>query len=128
MSVRKVGGHDQRSRVLSILLEMKSEEQGLLEARTSEANKISTATLNAIAAFSAIAVLACVFGYWGTVSNLRHKERVEKALSESESRLKSLLAKEQDLARIDPLTTVPNRRAFYESLEKNQVRSLRYRR
>ncbi|HZZ15422.1 MAG TPA: diguanylate cyclase [Candidatus Sulfotelmatobacter sp.] len=124
----KLSENDQRSRALSILLEMKSEEQALLVSRTSQANQTSTATLNAIVAFSAIAVLACVFGYWGTVSNLRHRERVEKALSESESRLKSLLAKEQDLARIDPLTTVPNRRAFYEALEKERVRSLRYRR
>lgn len=124
----KLSENDQRSRALSILLEMKSEEQSLLEGRTSQANKISGATLNAIAAFSVIAVLACVFGYWGTVSNLRSREKVEKALGESESRLKSLLAKEHELARIDPLTNVPNRRAFYEALDKERVRSLRYRR
>lgn len=124
----KLSTNGQRSLVLNLILEMKSEEQSLLVARTAQANQTSTATFNAIAAFSVIAVLACAFGYWGTVSNLRHRERVEKALSESESRLKSLLAKEQDLARIDPLTTVPNRRAFYEALEKERVRSLRYRR
>ena len=124
----KLGANDQRSHVLNIILEMKSEEQSLLLGRTSQANKISRSTLNAIAAFSVIAVLACVFGYWGTVSNLRSRERVEKALSQSESRLKSLLAKEHELARIDPLTTVPNRRAFYEALDKELARSLRYRR
>jgi diguanylate cyclase (GGDEF)-like protein len=124
----KLGANDQRSRVLSIILEMKSEEQSLLTGRTSQADQIARATLNVIAAFSAIAVLACVFGYWGTVSNLRSRERVEKALCESESRLKTLLAKEQELARIDPLTTVPNRRAFYEVLDKERVRSRRYRR
>jgi diguanylate cyclase (GGDEF)-like protein len=53
---------------------------------------------------------------------------VGKALSESESRLTSLLAKEHALARIGPLTTVPNRRAFYEALDKERLRSLRYRR
>jgi diguanylate cyclase (GGDEF)-like protein len=119
---------DQRSRALIIILEMKSEEQSLLVTRTSQANQISTATLNAIAIFSVIAVLACLLGYWGTVSNLRRREKMEKALGESESRLKSLLAKEYDLARIDPLTTVPNRRAFYEALDKERVRSLRYHR
>ncbi len=124
----KLAANDQRSHVLNIILEMKSEEQSLLESRTSQANKISGATLNAITAFSVIAVLACVFGYWGTVSNLRSRERAEKALSESESRLKNLLAKEHDLARIDPLTTVPNRRAFYEALDKERVRSVRYHR
>jgi diguanylate cyclase (GGDEF)-like protein len=128
MSGGKLGANDQRSRVLSVILEMKSEEQSLLEGRTSQADKNSRATLNAIAAFSVIALLACGFGYWGTVSNLRSRERVEKALSESESRLKSLLAKEQELARVDPLTAVPNRRAFYEALDKERVRSLRYRR
>jgi CHASE3 domain sensor protein len=60
MSGGKVGAYDQRSGVLSILLEMKSEEQSLLEGRTSQANKISRATLNAITSFSVIAVLACV--------------------------------------------------------------------
>jgi diguanylate cyclase (GGDEF)-like protein len=122
-------GYDvQRSRVLSIILEMKSEEQSLLVGRTSQASKTSTATLDAIAAFSVTAVVACGFGYWGTVSNLRSRERAEKALSESESRLKSLLGKEQELARIDPLTNVPNRRAFYEALDRERVRSLRYHR
>jgi diguanylate cyclase (GGDEF)-like protein len=124
----KVSANDQRSRVLHIILEMKSEEQSLLVGRTSEATKVSRSTLNAIAAFSVIAVLACVFGYWGTVSNLHSREKVEKALSQSESRLKSLLAKEHELARIDPLTTVPNRRAFYEALDKELARSLRHRR
>jgi diguanylate cyclase (GGDEF)-like protein len=124
----KLDANDQRSRTLNIILEMKSEEQSLLEGRVAEANKISRATLDAIAAFSVIAVLACVFGYWSTLSNLHSRERVEKALSESESRLKGLLVKEQELARIDPLTTVPNRRAFYEALDKERVRSRRYRR
>jgi diguanylate cyclase (GGDEF)-like protein len=114
--------------MLSILLEMKSEEQTLLGHRTSEVNEISGKTLNAITAFSIVGVLACVFGYWGTLSNLHRREKVEKALSESESRLRSLLAKEHELARIDVLTTVPNRRAFYEALEKERVRALRYHR
>jgi diguanylate cyclase (GGDEF)-like protein len=117
-----------RNRALDILLEMKSEEQSLLVGRTAQANKVSRATLNAITAFSAIAILACSLGYWGTFSNLRSRERAEKALGESESRLKALLAKEHELARIDPLTTVPNRRAFYEALDKERVRSVRYRR
>jgi diguanylate cyclase (GGDEF)-like protein len=124
----KLNDNDQRSRALSILLEMISEEQTLLVNRTSQANRISGKTLNAITAFSAVAMLACVFGYWGTLSNLHRRERMEKALSASEARLKSLLAKEHELARIDPLTSVPNRRAFYEALEKERVRTLRYRR
>ena len=128
MSLGNPGESDQRSRAMSIILEMKSEEQSLLVGRTSQVNKISRATLDAIAAFSVIAVLACVCGYWGTFSNLRSRERAEKALSESETRLKSLLAREHELARIDPLTTVPNRRAFYEALDKERVRSLRYHR
>src|ERR1700721_922648 len=82
----KLGANDQRSRVLSIILEMKSEEQNLWAGRTAQADKISRATLNAIAAFSVIAVLACVFGYWGTVSNLHSRERGERALTRRKSR------------------------------------------
>jgi diguanylate cyclase (GGDEF)-like protein len=128
LSGDKFGANDQRSRALSIILEMKSEEQSLLVGRTTHADKTSRATLNVIATFSVIAVLACVFGYWSTARNLRARGRVEKALGESESRLKSLLAKEQELARIDPLTAVPNRRAFYEALDQERMRSRRYRR
>jgi len=128
VSSENLSAGEQRSRVLSIIAEMKSEEQSLLVDRTSQANKVSKSTLNAITAFSVIAVLACAFGYWGTVSNMRSREKVEKALGESESRLKHLLAKEHELARIDPLTTVPNRRAFYEALDKERVRTLRYHR
>jgi diguanylate cyclase (GGDEF)-like protein len=128
ITASSLSANRQRSRVLSTILDMKSDERSLLVGRTSQANQVSTETLNAIAIFSVIAVLACAFGYWGTLTNLRRREKVEKALSESESRLKNLLAKEHDLARIDPLTTVPNRRAFYEALDTERVRSIRYHR
>ncbi|MHB8218186.1 MAG: MCP four helix bundle domain-containing protein, partial [Candidatus Sulfotelmatobacter sp.] len=42
----KLAANDQRSRILSIILEMKSDEQSLLVGRTSEVNKISKAALN----------------------------------------------------------------------------------
>jgi hypothetical protein len=63
-----------------MILEMKLEEQSPLRGRAARADKISRTTLNAIFAFSVIAVFARIFGYWGTVRNLRSRERVEKAL------------------------------------------------
>lgn len=38
----------------------------------------------------------------------------------------TLLANEHELARIDPLTTVPNRRAFYETFDKERTGSRHY--
>jgi diguanylate cyclase (GGDEF)-like protein len=113
---------------LRIVEEMKSEEQQLLVVRTSQARAVSKATLRTIIIFSAIALFVCVLSYWALVKNLTVRERAEKALAVSESNLRDLLAREQELSRVDPMTTVFNRRGFYEALERERVRTERYRR
>src|SRR5580693_1916895 len=55
MSGDTLGANDQRNRALGIILEMESEEQSLLVGRTSQADKNSRATLNAICVFSVVA-------------------------------------------------------------------------
>jgi len=111
---------EKNRRLLRMLSEMTSEEQRLLADRTSRANSASRATLRMIALFSVIAVLICVLSYWGILRNLEGREQTEQALTESELRLQSLLAREQELSRIDPLTTICNRRGFYEALERDK--------
>jgi diguanylate cyclase (GGDEF)-like protein len=108
--------------------EMRLEEQHLLIIRTSQARAVSKATLRMIIIFSAIALFVCVLSYWALVKNLSVRERAEKALAVSESNLRDLLAREQELSRVDPMTTVFNRRGFYEALERERVRTERYRR
>jgi diguanylate cyclase (GGDEF)-like protein/PAS domain S-box-containing protein len=51
---------------------------------------------------------------------------VAETLQEAKDQLKYALNREQEVSRTDPLTKVPNRRAFYEMLEAERVRSLRY--
>lgn len=111
---------------LRVLQDMKSEEELLLTKRTTHARDVSKATLRAIIILSVVAVSVCILSYWALLKNLSVRERSEKALAKSESRLRDLLAREQELSRVDPLTTVLNRRGFYEALEKERVRTLRY--
>jgi diguanylate cyclase (GGDEF)-like protein/PAS domain S-box-containing protein len=50
----------------------------------------------------------------------------EQELHELQGQLREALAKEQELARVDPLTHVSNRRAFYEQAEVEIARARRY--
>lgn len=118
---------DKRRKLLHILAQMSIEEQQLLADRSSRANYMSRATLQTIVLFSVVASLVCVLSYWGILRNLSAREKTEKALTESESLLRSLLEREQELSRVDPLTTVCNRRGFYEALDKERIRASRYR-
>jgi diguanylate cyclase (GGDEF)-like protein len=110
------------------LREMKVEEQRLLSERTTLSSQVTRSTIRMMRILAALTLLTYILSYWGLFVNLCAQERGKLALSQSEARLKTLLANEKELSRIDPLTTVLNRRGFYESLEKERVRTLRYRR
>jgi diguanylate cyclase (GGDEF)-like protein len=116
----------QRLDSLRLLQEMRSEEHQLLVSRRVHADEMSKATLKTIIIFSMTAFFVCIASYWGVLRNLSQRERVEKALASSEARLRNLLSREQELSRVDSLTTVFNRRGFYEALEKERVRTTRY--
>jgi diguanylate cyclase (GGDEF)-like protein/PAS domain S-box-containing protein len=59
--------------------------------------------------------------------DITDSNRVAETLQEAQDQLKYALQREQELSRTDALTKVPNRRAFYETLEAERLRSLRYR-
>jgi diguanylate cyclase (GGDEF)-like protein/PAS domain S-box-containing protein len=59
--------------------------------------------------------------------DISESKRVAETLQEAKDQLKNALQREQEISRTDTLTKLPNRRAFYETLEAERVRSLRYR-
>jgi diguanylate cyclase (GGDEF)-like protein/PAS domain S-box-containing protein len=64
----------------------------------------------------------------GILRDISERKRAEVELRQMHERLQTALEREQELARIDPLTQVANRRAFYELAEMELARSRRYRR
>jgi diguanylate cyclase (GGDEF)-like protein/PAS domain S-box-containing protein len=62
----------------------------------------------------------------GILRDVTARKRAERELQEVQRRLQVALAKEQELARVDPLTHLSNRRAFYEAAEIEISRAWRY--
>ncbi len=64
----------------------------------------------------------------GILRDITERKRAEQELREVHERLQTALLREQEIARIDPLTHVANRRALYELGETELLRARRYRR
>jgi diguanylate cyclase (GGDEF)-like protein len=58
--------------------------------------------------------------------DVTERTRTELQLKAAREQLEAALAKERELSRLDALTGVGNRRAFYEVLEAERSRALRY--
>jgi diguanylate cyclase (GGDEF)-like protein len=58
--------------------------------------------------------------------DIRSRRKTEFALQDLQRQLQDALEKEKELARLDSLTGLSNRRAFYEVLEMEQKRARRY--
>lgn len=61
----------------------------------------------------------------GILRDVTERKQAEEKLKRVQQQLEAALIKEQELARIDPLTHVSNRRAFYELAEIEIVRARR---
>ncbi len=62
----------------------------------------------------------------GILRDVTARKRAELKVSDLQNRLQEALAKEKELARVDPLTHVWNRRAFFEQAEIEISRAWRY--
>ncbi|MBS1852939.1 MAG: diguanylate cyclase [Acidobacteria bacterium] len=58
--------------------------------------------------------------------DITERKRTEIELQAMQEFLQQSLAKEKELSRMDSLTVLPNRRAFYEALDVERLRSRRY--
>ncbi|HUK23864.1 MAG TPA: diguanylate cyclase [Terriglobales bacterium] len=63
----------------------------------------------------------------GILRDVGERKRAERELHEVHQRLQTALKREREIARIDPLTQVANRRAFYEMAEVELARARRSR-
>ena len=64
----------------------------------------------------------------GILRDITERKRAEHELQEMHERLRAALLREHEIARIDPLTHVANRRALYELGQTELLRARRYRR
>ena len=62
----------------------------------------------------------------GILRDVTTRKKAEQELRELQRRLQLALEKEKELARVDPLTHLANRRAFYEQAEVEIARAWRY--
>lgn len=112
--------------IRDLLAEMTFEEQQLLRQRTDVARTSAAATLRIIAAFGLATAFFLSFAYYLIMRDLRTRESVQSQLELVQEQLRHSLHTEQELARIDPLTSLPNRRAFFEAAESEAARAGRF--
>jgi diguanylate cyclase (GGDEF)-like protein len=107
--------------------QMADEENRLLETRAAEAQDHAARVAHSVlllAIFMGIFLILACRANW---KDIRERRRAAAALRDLQSQLQRALDKEKELSRIDSLTGLPNRRAFYETLENERMRALRYR-
>ena len=112
--------------VTSLLAEMTNEEKRLLQARTQEYEVIASRTGRTILVMVVFTFLFLITAYRSIVHDIRARRGTEAALQDLQRQLQEALENEKELARLDSLTGLANRRAFYEVLEMEQKRARRY--
>jgi diguanylate cyclase (GGDEF)-like protein len=121
-----IGSSTDRQR--QVLAQMASEENKLLQVRQDSAQTLATRAGNVVIVLVIFTFVFLALSYRGVVKDIRLRRRAEAALCDVQEQLESLLEKERALSRLDPLTGLANRRAFYEVLEAEKQRCMRYQR
>jgi diguanylate cyclase (GGDEF)-like protein len=112
--------------IRGLVAEMTSEEQQLLRQRTDIARVSATSTLAILTLFGIATAFFLSFAYFLILRDLRARDRVQAKLEITQEQLREALEVEKELARIDPLTTLANRRAFFEATEAEAARAGRF--
>lgn len=112
--------------VTSLLKAMTEEEKRFLEIRTQEYEVIANRTGRTILVMVVFTFVFLITAYRSIVRDIRARRGTEAALQDLQGQLQEALEKEKELARLDSLTGLANRRAFYEVLEMEQKRARRY--
>lgn len=114
------------TKVQQIVNEMQTEEEQALTRRSENAQASAARTLHTVSLFSWMVMLFLAIGSILVLLDLHAREKSQAALQEAQRQLQAALNAEAELARLDPLTNVANRRAFYEALDGERARSLRH--
>ena len=112
--------------IRGLVAEMISEEQQLLRQRTDVARVSATSTLAILTLFGIATAFFLSFAYFLILRDLRARDRVQAKLEIAQEQLREALEVEKELARIDSLTTLANRRAFFEATEAEAARAGRF--
>ncbi len=112
--------------IREIIREMTTEEQRLLRQRTDKARADAALALRTVALFAVAAIFFLTVAYRLIMSDLDARHQVQRNLEIVQEQLRATLDAEQELARIDPLTGVANRRAFFEITEAERKRAERF--
>ncbi len=112
--------------VRGLIAEMTTEEQRLLRQRTDLARANANSALRTLTAFALATVVFLSLAYFLIMRDLRARQQVQSRLEIAQEQLHSALQAEKELARLDPLTMVANRRSFFETTEAECGRADRF--
>ena len=112
--------------IREIIRQMTTEEQTLLRQRTDKARADATSALRTVALFALAAVFFLTLAYSLIVRDLRTRQQIQQKLQIAQQQLRAALEAEKELARTDPLTSVANRRAFFEMTEAERNHAERF--
>ena len=102
------------------------EEDALLRSRTQQAEVKTRRATTSLRVLAVTILLVLGLAYHHVRQEMHALARVQFDLARSRAQLEEALQREQEISRVDPLTNVANRRAFYETLESESKRARRY--
>ncbi len=114
------------SRMREVLGQLAREEAQLLKARTETSESGAVRVVRIILVLVVFTFIFLGLTFRAIVKDIRRRSEQEAAMHELQEQLRKALEKEKELARLDTLTGLANRRAFYEALEKERARAHRY--
>ena len=113
-------------RMREVLGQLAREETQLLKARTETSENGAVRVVRIILVLVVFTFIFLGLTFRAIVKDIRRRSEQEAAMHELQEQLRKALEKEKELARLDTLTGLANRRAFYEALEKERARAHRY--
>lgn len=118
-------GRLKMARLRQTAADLEKEEKRLLQIRT-EATEVKTRhATNYLRILAATVLIVLCLAFYLVRTEMSERARVQLDFAHSQEKLKQALQREQELSRVDLLTNVANRRAFYEALEVESRRAKR---
>jgi diguanylate cyclase (GGDEF)-like protein len=110
----------------SLLAEMTADQEQTLKAERERYEASASRAGHTVVVMVLFTFIFLGTAYRSIRKDIRSRRQTESALQDLKQQLQEALEKEKELARLDSLTGLANRRAFYEVLELEQKRARRY--